>query len=309
MNQSLQKITENSIMPFVAPKQQDMVAMIGEMQLKKEMSFAIQRVNENSYLAQATPQSVAKAIWNLTITGLTLNPIHNLAYLTPRRVGDNVEAILMPSYRGLVKLLTDTGSVKNVYAHIVYEGDEYEVSLGSNYEIIHKPKRRSKKPIVLYAIGVLMDGSIQHEEMSVEEINEIRDRSDGWKSFKAGKAKSAIWETDWGEMARKTVIKRLSKYLPKTEKWDKVNQAIEIDNEEYPMSYGQESYISTLLEGSAYDERQRGFIQQKLNAGVSKMEAEKIIEDLKLNQLNPLTHGGSHASKTDINNQVTAQIG
>lgn len=300
------KWSEQALAPLLQPKQADLINMIGEMQLKKEMSFAIQRINENSYLAQATPQSVAKAIWNLGITGLTLNPIHALAYITPRRVGQAVEAILMPSYRGLVKLLTDTGSVINAYAHVVYKGDIFEVELGTEYTLKHTPKfltRENKDITHVYAIGILKDGSKQFEVMSIEDVNYIRERSDSYKSFKAGKATSSIWESDYGEMCRKTVIKRLTKYLPKTDQWEKLNEAIEIDNQDYPMTLGQENMIESLLETSAYDERQRGNIMQKVHGGLTKDEAEKIIQDLQLNQLNPVTHGGN-PSQSDITDTV-----
>ena len=51
--------------------------------------------------------------------------------------------------------------------------------------------------------------------MSVDEINAIMQRS---QSFKSGK--SSPWKTDWSEMARKTIVKRGSKYWPRCERLD-----------------------------------------------------------------------------------------
>lgn len=298
-NQSLERITEKTVLPFVQPKMNDLIKLIGENNMKREFSFAIQAVNSNDYLAKASPQSVAKAIWNVAITGLTLNPVHKLAYLTPRSIKGQVEAVLIPSYMGITKLLTDTGSVVNAYAHPVYEGDEFEVILGVEYTLHHKPKFQSKKMTHVYAVGVLKDGSKQFEVMSLAEVHEIRERSDGYKAFKAGKTSTAIWETDFGEMARKTVIKRLAKYLPKTERWEKLQEAIELDNSDYAASDNQVVYIERLLSTSGYDDTQRRFIETQLEDGITRGQAEKIIGDLQMNQLDPITQGGNY-SQTDI---------
>jgi phage RecT family recombinase len=300
-------LTEAAVIPLLQPKRQDLIQLIGEDNMKRETSFAIQAVNSNSYLMQATTQSVAKAIWNVAITGLTLNPIHKLAYLVPKRIGDNVEAILTPSYQGLVKLLTDTKSVTMAYAHCVYKGDEFEVILGNEYTLSHKPRFASKEVTHVYAVGLIHDGTKQFEVMSVEQVNEIRDRSDGYKAYQSGKAKSAIWVSDYDEMARKTVLKRLCKYLPKSNEWEKVNTAIEIDNQEYPATMGQEGYITNLLQSSTYDHERRYSIEKQVLAGVSSGEAEKIITDLQNNQLNPVQAGLPY-NMTDAKNAVAEKL-
>lgn len=303
-------IRESTILPFIEPKKSQLIAMVGEMQLQKEMSFAIQAVNGNSMLQQATPESIAKCVWNIGITGLTLNPVHQFAYITPRRVGDKIEAIITPSYKGLVKLITDTGSVKNIYAHPVYKGDDFDISLGTDTEIKHKPKFISIKPedvTHVYAVAILRDGSKQVEIMPVAEVNEIRERSDSYKAWKDKKAKSSIWVDFYTEMCRKTVVKRLSKYLPKTESWEKVQQAIEIDNEDYEASNSQYSYIENLLETSMYDERQRAFIEREIECGITNGRAKKLIEDLQLNQRDAISSGDNY-SQSDISRKIANEI-
>lgn len=303
MSTAITALTESKVLPLLQPRMQDLINLIGEDNLKRETSFAIQAANANSLLQKATPQSVAKAIWNVAITKLTLNPVHRMSYLTPRRVGDNIEAILMPSYIGMVKLLTDTGSVTNAYAHVVYEGDEFEVELGVAYTLKHIPKFKSKKATHVYGIGVLHNGSKQFEVMSVDQVNEIRERSDGWKAFNAGKAQSAIWQTDYDEMARKTVIKRLCKYLPKTDRWDELNEAIAVDNEDYQSTAGQDSYILSLLGTSSYDHEYRHTIEKQVEGGLTSDDAEKLIIDLQNNQL-PRLEAGLPMNAADVNKAV-----
>ena len=58
----------------------------------------------------------------------------------------------------------------------------------------------------MYAVAHLKDGGVQAEVMTLADINAIRKRS------RSGD--SGPWVTDFGEMARKTVIKRLCKSLP-----------------------------------------------------------------------------------------------
>lgn len=309
-NQVATLIKESAIMPYIEPKKLALIKMVGETQLQKEMSFAIQAANSNATLQKATPESVAKCVWNIAITGLTLNPIQQFAYITPRFINGKTEAVITPSYKGLVKLITDTGSVKTVYAHPVYQGDEFDVTLGSETNIHHKPKYQTIKPehvTHVYAVAVLQDGSKQVEIMPVAEVLEIRERSDSYKAHKEGKAKSSIWVDFFTEMARKTVVKRLSKYLPKTDRWEQVQEAIELDNEDYEASLQQYNYIENLLQKSAFDERQKAFIEQELQNGITNGRAKKIIDDLQMNQLDPIASGNNY-SQGDISRKIAKEV-
>ena len=299
------QLTENSISTLLAPKKADIVKMIGAENLTRETSFALQAVNSNSYLAKSTPVSVAKAIMNVALTGLTLHPNYKMAYLVPKQVNGNVEAVLMPSYMGLVKLITDTGSVTSVEARIVYNDDFFEVNYGSERsKIEHKPQFKNQKNEdiqCVYAVAKLRDGNTQFEIMSISEINEIRNRSDGYKAFIDGKAKSAIWVTDFNEMAKKTVIKRLCKYLPKSEKWDKINEAIALDNKDYPASMSKINYIQSLADMSTFDERSKKVMLSGLD-DITYGAADDLINILKENQLQNLDL--PQYSAKDINSAV-----
>jgi recombinational DNA repair protein RecT len=95
--------------------------------------------------------------------------------------------------------------------------------------------------------------------MDLDEIHQIRDRSETYKAFKANKIKSCTWASDFGEMARKTVIKRIYKYLPRSEKAAVLDRAIDLDNSDYKISDAQVEYIENLLRCSTLDERNKGF--------------------------------------------------
>lgn len=274
------------------------IGLTSKEKFTKECSFAVQHFNKNNYLASATLDSKLQAVLNVAMTGLTLNPVLKLAYLVPRRGMNGVECHLEPSYQGLVKLVTDTGSAKNVVAHLVYDGDDFEVSLGTSESIMHKPKFQSKEITHVYAVATLFDGTNQIEVMTFEDVCKIRDSSESYKSFKNGKTKSCIWNDHEGEMSRKTVVKRLVKYLPKTEMWDKLGNAIDIDNSDYKASENQTDYIDNLLMTANISPDEVDGITRECTYMDSE-RASEVIQYLKDNQVDPI-HAGIPYGQTEI---------
>lgn len=119
------------------------------------------------------------------------------------------QATAMPMIAGVLKKVRQSGEVAKISAQVVYENDEFVVSYGFDEDVTHIPPSLDKprgKPIGAYATAVLKDGSKLLEVMSHEEIEKVRAVS------RSGK--SGPWVQWWGEMARKTVMRRLSKRLP-----------------------------------------------------------------------------------------------
>lgn len=190
---------------------------------QKEASFALQLFQANNYLANMDPNSIKNAIVNVSLTGLTLNPVMKLAYLIPRKG----KCILDVSYMGLIKILTDTGSVKNIEAKLVHANEPFEIQQGTNPYIKHGIAPQQKGDIIgVYSIATLNDGSTSVEWMYKEDVDAIAIRSESVRS-----GKSSPWHSDYSEMARKTVIKRHYKYLPKSERALAAAHAIELDHE------------------------------------------------------------------------------
>jgi phage RecT family recombinase len=261
--------------------------------VKKEISFALQTINKSAQLQKCSGESVLQAVVNIANVGLTLNPAAKEAYLIPRwsSISKGMEASLEPSYVGMVKLLTDTGSVKAMVCQLVYEGDTFEVDLANNLNpVTHKPNLLQKRETIIgvYALATLSDNTRQVEWMTIFDIHEIRDRSETYKAFKAGKIQACTWVSDFGEMARKTVIKRIYKYLPRSEKAAVLDRAIELDNTDYTASDSQISMIENLLRSSTMDERQVSWLEMELPTMGAK-RASEVIEMLKNNQPNERT--------------------
>jgi recombination protein RecT len=297
---ALVKITEKPIFQLLEAKKADIIRFIGEDRFKKEVSFAIQAANSNEYLSNATPASVAKAIFNLAMVNLSLNPVQKLAYLVPKSIKGQVEAVLMPSYQGLVQLILEGKSVKRINARVVYDGDEFEYSLGLEDKLEHKPKNKTKEVTHVYAVAFLEDGTPQIEVMTREEIDGIKMRSD------SGKKNTGPWVTDYSEMARKTVIRRIYKYLPKGTNHELVSEAIKLDEQDYPATIGQISYIESLLQTSNVDHEERGNIERNLS-DMTAQEAQDMIEFLKENQLDKIAAGLPY-NMTDIKQKIDSEI-
>lgn len=253
--------------------------------VKREISFAVQAINKSAQLQKCSPESLMQSVLNISNIGLTLNPAAKEAYLIPRwnNLSKSMEAVLEPGYVGLVKLLTDAGSVKSMLCQLVYEKDVFTVDLANNMQPVkHNPElsRTLRGEIKgAYALGTLIDGTRQVEYMSLEEINDIRERSETYKAFMEQKIKSCTWVTDFGEMARKTVIKRIYKYLPRTERMTQIDKAVEIDNSDYAISEDQLNYIDSLLHTCTLDEKVKDLIEMEVPV-MSAKRASEVINQL-----------------------------
>jgi recombination protein RecT len=179
---------------------------------KRESMFAMQALTKNSFLqkvASENPGSLRDAIINVAACGITLMPAAQYAALVPR----DGAVCLDIMYRGLIKIATDAGSIRWVQAAEVYASDNF-VFRGLTQEPIHEaqPFSKTRGEIVgVYCVAKTVDGDILTEIMSVEDVIKIRDRSQYY-----AKQKKGPWVTDFGEMAKKTVIKRARKTWPES---------------------------------------------------------------------------------------------
>lgn len=168
------------------------------------------------YDARLVYREVSKA----AALGLLLDPQLGEAYIVPvwNAKGGRQEPQLRVGYRGIIKLGRQSGEISSIYAHEVHENDEIECDLGVDKRLVHKPLLFGDRGRVVgyYAVVKFKDGETDFEPMTLAQIHAIRDKSDGWRAFQAGKIKSTPWSTDEGEMAKKTVIKRLCKRIPQS---------------------------------------------------------------------------------------------
>lgn len=189
------------------------------MDFEREAGFAIQVLTASDYaskLAINARQSVINAVHNIAAVGISLNPAKKQAYLVPRKG----QICLDISYMGLIDIAVESGSILWAQADLVYEGDSFEL-VGVDKAPIHKRDPFSTERGAfrgVYVVAKTRDGDYLTTTMSAADVDNIKNRSE---SVKGGK--SSPWFTDFGEMAKKTVVKRAYKYWPKS---DRLDQAI-----------------------------------------------------------------------------------
>lgn len=166
-------------------------------------------------LLECSPESVCSCL--LTCSQLGLEPDGRRAHLIP--YGTN--CTLVVDYKGLVELTMRSGMVSNLHADVVCENDVFEYSKGEIKAHVIDFRKPRGDVYAVYAICRLKDGSEKAEVMSRDDVERIRERS------RSGG--NGPWVTDWSEMAKKTVFKRLSKWLPMS---PEVRDAIEADDAE-----------------------------------------------------------------------------
>lgn len=164
---------------------------------------------KNPVLQKCDPISVFGAIIQASQLGLEIG-VMGQAYLVPFKNGKTgrFEAQFIPGYKGLISLARRSGEVTSIETNIVYEKDTFDLVLGVDSNLTHKPYLDGDrgKPRLVYGVAKFKDGGYHLEWMTIAEVEKIRARS---------KAKdSGPWLTDYEQMVRKTLIRRMANYLP-----------------------------------------------------------------------------------------------
>jgi recombination protein RecT len=207
-----------------------------------ESMFAVQAISKNSYLAEMANKnlpSLRNAIINVASVGLSLNPVTQYAYLVPREG----QVCLDVSYKGLLKLATDSGSILWGRAELVYEKDIFKykgpAAVPEHEADVFATDRG--KFVGVYCVAKTVEGDFLVDIMNAKEIEQIQASS---KTTKA----DTPWKKWFGEMAKKSIIKRASKTWPRSDKNERLAQAIQIVNQHEGIDFDQDQegleYIS-----------------------------------------------------------------
>lgn len=162
-------------------------------------------------LRQADVASLLGGVMQAAQLGLEpglLGQCYLLPFKNNRKGITEVQFII--GYKGMIDLARRSGHIQSIYAHAVYENDEFEYELGLNPTLKHVPSFDSDRGEFLgsYAVAHFKDGGYQMEFMPKAEIEKRRNASPG------GRSKYSPWNNYYEEMANKTVIRHMWNYLP-----------------------------------------------------------------------------------------------
>jgi recombination protein RecT len=170
--------------------------------------IALTTIRTNPKLLECSVPSLLGAVMQAAQLGLEPGLIGH-CYLVPFKNGKTgqTDVQFIIGYKGMIDLARRSGNIESIYAHAVYSNDTFEYEYGLHPKLVHKPAMTERGEFIgAYAVAHFKDGGYQFEFMPKEEIEKRRKRS---KAANAGP-----WVTDYEEMAKKTVIRHMWKYLP-----------------------------------------------------------------------------------------------
>lgn len=172
--------------------------------------IALSALSNTPMLMECTRNSFLGALMNAAQLGLEPNTPIGQAYLIPYRNTKKgvTECQFQIGYKGLLDLCYRSGEVASIQAQVAYENDTFEYALGLEPKLVHIPANGNRgNARYVYAVLKMKNGGYVFEVMSMDDIKEHAKKYS--KSFTSGP-----WQTNFEEMAKKTVLKRVLKYAP-----------------------------------------------------------------------------------------------
>ena len=172
--------------------------------------MVLSAMSTNPKLSSCTPGSFLGAMMSAAQLGLEPNTPLGQAYILPYMNKGVLEAQFQLGYKGLIDLAYRSGEVEVVQAHIVYENDTFECEYGLEPKLTHTPADKDRgEPIKVYAVFKTKSGGYGFEVMTMDEVKEHAN-----KYSKSANSSYSPWTTNFEEMAKKTVLKKVLKYAP-----------------------------------------------------------------------------------------------
>jgi recombination protein RecT len=178
---------------------------------------ALTTIRTNQKLLDCSIESLMGAVMQAAQLGLEPNMIGH-CYIIPY----GKEAQFQIGYRGMIDLARRSGNILSISAHEVYENDWLKLQYGLEDKCEHVPwhlrdDKKFNEPGAFkgaYMVAKFRDGGHQIHYMPRAEIDQHRDRSQGYKTAIKYNRTDNPWISDYNEMAKKTVVRSAWKWLP-----------------------------------------------------------------------------------------------
>lgn len=199
---------------------------------EKFQRVAITAIQNNPKLLQADRKSLYGACMKAAQDGLL--PDGREAALVD--FGGNIS--YMPMIAGVLKKVRQSGELASIHASVIYENDKFRYWVDSDGQHLeHEPILFCErgKAIGAYAMAKTKDGSLTIQALSHADIEKIRNAS---RSKTSGP-----WLSWWEEMAKKSALRRLAKYLPQS---TDLEHSLHADDELFEPAEQQQSNVVEL---------------------------------------------------------------
>jgi len=179
--------------------------------------IALTEFRKNPALMKCDPATLFGAVIQCAQLGLEPGGTMGHAYLIPfenkKRGTTDVQFIV--GYRGMLDLARRSGQIVSISAREVCANDKFAYRYGIDETIEHVPAEGERGELThVYAVAKLKDGGVQFEVLTRAQIEDIRNASQGYKTAIKFNRTDSPWISHFHEMAKKTAIRRLFKYLP-----------------------------------------------------------------------------------------------
>ena len=171
---------------------------------------ALTAVQQNRDLLLVNPNALFRACIQCAQDGLLPDGREAVLVTYTTRQGEKAGQTVVsyqPMIAGIRKKVRNSGEIASWEADLVYENDVFELHRGTDPKIIHLPAMTNRgRLIAVYSVALFRSGERSSDWMTLEEVASIRARSRS--------ANKGPWVTDFGEMVKKTMLRRHSKALP-----------------------------------------------------------------------------------------------
>ncbi len=180
-------------------------ALPSHIKLDRFIRTALTAVRTNPQLAACSKESFLASLMMASQLGLEPN-ILGSCHLVPY----GKECQFLIGYRGMIDIARRTGQIQSIYAECIHENDTYEVELGLDRKLVHKPLLDGDRGKLLYTYAVCKykDGGFDFVILSRSDIEKIR------KSSRGANTQYSPWQNFEAEMWKKSAIRRLFKIMP-----------------------------------------------------------------------------------------------
>ncbi len=270
------KQIKNTLTSMEPDFQAALPAQIPAARFLKTATMAITQHNDKEKILSADRNTLYASCMKAAQDGLMLD--NREAALTVFNTKVNGKWIpkvqYMPMVSGIIKKALQSNQISSLSAHVVKENDQFDYWVDEDgTHFTHRPEMKTSRgqSYICYAIAKMKDGAIQMEVMNKEEVEKVRMTSKTGKDKNTGEP-AGIWKQWPDEMWKKTVLRRLCKYLPSSSELENV---FESDNKTFDMQPAREP-ANEPITAEPSTEKKKTRAQQVIEA-----QAENNIQDSK----------------------------